>query len=204
MELVVGTKFQLKLTILIFWTKFAQKACFRSKTEKMNITIELCIFELVQVTNFSLSWQFWFFEPNLPKKGVSGQKRKKWTSPIEFCMFELVQVLNFSLNWQVWFFFTKLAPKKNFRSKTENSHLCVRPWSLITILNTGADWHNGILSSLLRLVAETIIFWWFFWWRVCGDIYIYIYIYIYIVNVLNFWKFKKRFYSHFKQIFLNS
>ena len=29
-----GNKFQNKLTILIFWTKFAQKGYFRSKTEK--------------------------------------------------------------------------------------------------------------------------------------------------------------------------
>ena len=43
----VGAKFQPKLKILIFWTKFAQKRCFRSKTKKVNITIEFCIFELV-------------------------------------------------------------------------------------------------------------------------------------------------------------
>ena len=30
--------FQLNLTILIFWTKFAQKGCFQSKTGKMNTT----------------------------------------------------------------------------------------------------------------------------------------------------------------------
>ena len=40
-------EFQLKLTILIFWTKFAQKMYFWSKTEKVNINIEICIFELV-------------------------------------------------------------------------------------------------------------------------------------------------------------
>ena len=37
--------FQLKLTILIFWTKYAQKGCFQQKTEKMNITIEFCLFQ---------------------------------------------------------------------------------------------------------------------------------------------------------------
>ena len=31
----LGTKFQLKLTILIFWNKFIQKGYFRSKTEKI-------------------------------------------------------------------------------------------------------------------------------------------------------------------------
>ena len=63
----LGTKFQLKLTVLIFWTKFAQK---------VNITIEFCIFEIVYVPNFSLNWQVGFFWPNLPKKCVSGLNRK--------------------------------------------------------------------------------------------------------------------------------
>ena len=35
-----------KTTILIFWTKFAQKVYFWSKTGEMNITIEFSIFEL--------------------------------------------------------------------------------------------------------------------------------------------------------------
>ena len=43
----LGTKLQLKLTILLFWGKFAQKGHFWSKTEKVSITIELCIFELI-------------------------------------------------------------------------------------------------------------------------------------------------------------
>ena len=43
----LDTKFQLQLIILTFWTKFAQKGYFRSKTEKVNITIEFCMFELV-------------------------------------------------------------------------------------------------------------------------------------------------------------
>ena len=36
----LGTKFQLKSTILSFWTKFAQKGHFWSKTKKVNSTIE--------------------------------------------------------------------------------------------------------------------------------------------------------------------
>ena len=42
----VGIKFQLKVTILILWTKFAQKGYFQSKTERTDITIELCMLEL--------------------------------------------------------------------------------------------------------------------------------------------------------------
>ena len=45
----VGTKFQLKQAILIFRTKFDQKGYFWSKLEKLNTTIEFCIFKLVLV-----------------------------------------------------------------------------------------------------------------------------------------------------------
>ena len=73
-QISIGTKFQLKLTILIFLSKFIQKGYFWSKTE--NITTEFCIFELVWVPNFSLDQQFSFFGSNLPKKGASGLKLK--------------------------------------------------------------------------------------------------------------------------------
>ena len=46
-QISLGTKFQLKITRLIFWTKFSQKERFRSKIEKVSTTIELCIFGLV-------------------------------------------------------------------------------------------------------------------------------------------------------------
>ena len=45
-QIIFGTKFQFKLKILIFWTKFALKGYFRLKMEEVNITIEFCIFEL--------------------------------------------------------------------------------------------------------------------------------------------------------------
>ena len=35
-----------------------------SKTEKVNITIEFYIFEIVQVPNISLNWKLWIFGPN--------------------------------------------------------------------------------------------------------------------------------------------
>ena len=46
-QISLDTKFQLKLTILIFRTNLPKKSIW-SKTEKVNtITIEFCIFELV-------------------------------------------------------------------------------------------------------------------------------------------------------------
>ena len=44
-----------KLTILIFWIKFAQKGYFQSKTIKVKIILESCILELVSVANFGLN-----------------------------------------------------------------------------------------------------------------------------------------------------
>ena len=44
---------------------FLDKTCkIRSKTGKVNTTIEFYIFEIVLVPNFSLNWKFWIFGPN--------------------------------------------------------------------------------------------------------------------------------------------
>ena len=43
------------MTISTFLSKFPQKVCIRSKTEKKKITIEFCIFELILVPKFSLN-----------------------------------------------------------------------------------------------------------------------------------------------------
>ena len=40
----------------MFWIKFAKKGSyFQSKTDKIDTTIEFCIFELVFVSNFTLN-----------------------------------------------------------------------------------------------------------------------------------------------------
>ena len=115
--------FSLNWQFWVFWTKFAQKCCFWSKTEKENTIIEFYIFELVQVTNTSLNWQFWFFEPNLSKWSLRW-KLKQVNIAIELCIFELVYVPNFSWNWQFCFFGPSLPKKGYLQSKTEklNKH----------------------------------------------------------------------------------
>ena len=87
---------------MIFWTKFAQKGCFRSKIEKVNNTIE-----------FSLSSRY-----------------------------------QFSLNWQFWY----SGPKRIFHALVRASMVT----NYIKLFRTGADTHNGILMSILLLVAETV------------------------------------------------
>ena len=48
----------------------------RSKTERVNITIEFHIFEIVEVQNFSFNKQFWFFETIFPNEDTHKQKQK--------------------------------------------------------------------------------------------------------------------------------
>ena len=122
-------KFHFEQTILNFGTKFAQERYLLSKTEKVNIVIELCIFKLVLVPNFSLNWQFLFFWPDLPKQGFSGLT---WTPHIFFIILhiQISLVRNFSSNWQFWFFGPNL-PKKVFpveNRKSEHHHGILHIW----------------------------------------------------------------------------
>ena len=61
-----GANFQLKMIILMFWTKCGQKGCFSSKAKKVNGTIEFGISELALVPNFSRTDNVDFFCSNLP------------------------------------------------------------------------------------------------------------------------------------------
>ena len=132
-----------------FWTKFTQEKYLHSKTEKVNIIIEFCMFKLILVPNFSLSWQFWSFWPDLPKKGFSGLKQKKWTPLIFYTIlhFQISLVQNFSSNWQFWFFGPNL-PKRYFQSKTGKVNIIIEfcIFKLVLVPNFSLNWQ-----------------YWFFW-----------------------------------------
>ena len=51
----VDSTFELKETILDFFTKFAQKEFFQSKTVKVSITIKYCKFEEANASKFILN-----------------------------------------------------------------------------------------------------------------------------------------------------
>ena len=133
MTIIAGTKFQLKLAILIFWTKFSQKEHFWSKTQNVNITIEFSIFEVIEVPNISLNWHLRFFGPNLHKKNIYGRKEKKWASSLDWILvFELEYIPNFCKNWQFWFFGPD-SPSKCISSL--NRIVALRSRLLLTLLN---------------------------------------------------------------------
>ena len=78
-QISLGTKFQLRLTILIFWPDLPKKGFSGLKQKKWTPHIFYIILhiQISLVRNFSSNWQFWFFGPNLPKKVFPG---KNWKS----------------------------------------------------------------------------------------------------------------------------
>ena len=113
----LGNKFQLNLTVCIFWTKFTQKRYFRTKTEisrgtRFQLKLKICFLEQLSqsrvfpVENGKSERRYWTLHIRISldtkfhveqtslnfgtKRGISCQKRKNWTSTIEFGTFELV------------------------------------------------------------------------------------------------------------------
>ena len=113
----LSTTFQLRLTIVIFWTKFAKNGSyFQSKTDKIDTTIEFCIFELAFVSNFTLN-NFEFLDQICPRKIFMVKNRKSehhhWIPHIQISLL----VPNFCFNWQFWFFWPDLSKKSFSRLK---------------------------------------------------------------------------------------
>ena len=95
LQISLGRKFQLKVTIFIFWAKFAPKSISNLHQKKMNTTIKFCIFKSVYIPNFSLNWQFNFFDQIFPTNYFQS-KTEKMDIANEFYIFESVLATNFS------------------------------------------------------------------------------------------------------------
>ena len=77
-------------TILSFWTKFAQKENFQSKTEKVNITTKFSIFALVSDAKFHLKQIILFFCTKFAQKGYFPFKAGQMNFTTKFRMLVLV------------------------------------------------------------------------------------------------------------------
>ena len=69
-QISFGTKLQLKLTNLIFLTRFGQKGIsgLKQKKWKPHIFYVILHIQISLVRNSSSNWQFWFFGQNFPSK----------------------------------------------------------------------------------------------------------------------------------------
>ena len=86
----VGAKFQLKVTILMFWTEFAHKGYFHSKTKKNEHHHWILHVRISLGTKFQLKMTILIFWTKFAQKGYFHWKTKKMNSIIEFWIFELV------------------------------------------------------------------------------------------------------------------
>ena len=80
---------RIKLEILIFWTKIAQKWCFWSKTEKVNTTSEYVHIQISIGTEFQLKLIILIFWTKFVQKSYFQSKAEKVNITIEFCIFGL-------------------------------------------------------------------------------------------------------------------
>ena len=112
----LGAKFQPKLTILSFWTKFTQKGHFQLKIEKLNITLQFCILELTQVPKLAIL----IFWTNFAQKENFESKTEK----LHFCK-------------PPWSLLTKL----NFSTQGADRHNSIMS---LFLLVPGAQWHYGL------------------------------------------------------------
>ena len=90
---------------------------FQSKTDKIDTTIEFCIFELVFVSNFTLNKQFWIFGPNLPKKDMV--KNRKIEHHHWIPLIQISLGTKFQLKLTILIFLTRFTQKGFSWSKTE-------------------------------------------------------------------------------------
>ena len=121
-QISLGTKFQLKLTILIFWPDLPKKGFSGLKQKKWT----RCIFYIILhiqiglVRKFSSNWQFWFFGPNLPKKVFPAKNWKRehhhWIPHIQISL-----GTKFQLKLIILSFWTKFTQKRYFQPKAEQA-----------------------------------------------------------------------------------
>ena len=119
-QISLGTKFQLKLTILIFWLDLPEKGFFGLKKKKLTPHIFYIILhiQISLVRNFSSNWQFWFFGPNLHKNIFLVKNWKSehhhWIPHIQISL-----GTKFQLKLTILIFLTRFTQKGFFWSKTE-------------------------------------------------------------------------------------
>ena len=134
-----------------FFTRNLTKAVSPVENEKaLYTTIEFWIFEFVLVlTKFQLKLAVLIFLSQIYPTIVVSSRKQKSEHHHWILHFQIVLVIKFQLNMTFLTFCTKFARKGYFRVQINTYY--------IKLFRTGADKHNGILMSLLLLVAETII-----------------------------------------------
>ena len=167
------TQLQLKMTILVFWTKFALKGYFWSKTEKSHHHHWIVYIQISTNTKFGLGTKFQCkltiltFWTNLPKKANSFWKQKKWLYHHWILHIQIGLSTKFQCKLTILIFWAEFTQKGCFRSKIKNLHLHVFMF-VSTILNFSAQRTTdciGICKKKTVFVtrqgkAHKVPYWW--------------------------------------------
>ena len=122
-QISFGTKFQLKLTILIFfWPDLPKKGVSGLKQKKWtpHIFYIIVYIQTGLARNFSSNWQFRFVVPNLPKK-VFGVKNRKSEHHPGILHIWISLATKFQLKLIILSFWTKCTQKRCFQLKAEQA-----------------------------------------------------------------------------------
>ena len=132
---ILATRFRLKLTILTFWTKLAQKKCFWSKKKKVNNAIESCIIELVKVSSFTLNSNIDNLDQIYRRRAFPFENEKieqhHWNKHIQLSL-----GIKFHLKLTILIFWTRLSQTGYFQPKTKKSkhqHWILHIWISLSI-----------------------------------------------------------------------
>ena len=98
MTKIVGTYFQVKLTILIIWTKFVQKKVSSVENGKSENHHWILHIQISIGTKFQLKLIILIFWTQFTPKEYFWSKTEKLNITIKFCIFKLVWVPNNSLD----------------------------------------------------------------------------------------------------------
>ena len=108
--MILWNKFQLKLTILIFWSKFTSKKILSAEDRKSELLDRILQIRISLGNKFQLKLTIFINWTKFAQKRYFWSKTEKVITTIEFGIFESLWVSNFSLNWPF------LILKKNFFS----------------------------------------------------------------------------------------
>ena len=103
----LGTKFQLKLRILVYWTKFAKKY-FRPRTKKIEHHHWILSIWIRLGAKFQLKLTILSFWTKFAQKRYFQSEITEVNTAIEFCILEFLQMPNFDLNWKFSIFVPNL------------------------------------------------------------------------------------------------
>ena len=134
----------MKLKILTFLTKFAQKLHFQSKTKRVNTTIEFCMFWFqfkvtifIFWTRFGQKEYFWF--------KTEKSEHHHWIQHVQISLRKRVQV-----KLTILFFRTKFSQKGYSRSKTGKVTIEFCIFELVKLIIL-IFWTNGLFYVTLDL-----------------------------------------------------